>query len=323
VRCSCWRLRAGRNGHQIMNRLAAGIFYIDVGFLDTPHIVGTVVLHGQSGVALIDPGPSSTLDTLSERLAEAGIGIGDITAVLLTHVHLDHAGVTGTLMRRNPRIRVYVHERGAPHMTNPEKLLASATRLYGAEMDRLWGEFLPVPSAAIVTLAGGERVEAAGHVLEVAYTPGHASHHVSYFHSDTGLAFVGDTAGVRCDGPFVLTPTPPPDIDLELWRDSLRRIAEWKPATLFLTHFGAWSPVDGHLAALRENMDLTSRWVHESLGREGSDESREAWFVGQTKRELRRTLTDADARAYEVAARFDLCWRGLARYWRKANAVSR
>jgi hypothetical protein len=120
-----------------MNRLAPGIFYVDLGFLATPHVIATAVLHGRSGVALIDPGPSSTLHTLSERLEEAGIGIADITAVLLTHIHLDHAGATGTLIRRNPRIRVYVHERGVPHITNPDKLLASATRLYGHDMDRL------------------------------------------------------------------------------------------------------------------------------------------------------------------------------------------
>jgi glyoxylase-like metal-dependent hydrolase (beta-lactamase superfamily II) len=306
-----------------MNRLAPGIFYVDLGFLATPHVIATAVLHGRSGVALIDPGPSSTLHTLSERLEEAGIGIADITAVLLTHIHLDHAGATGTLIRRNPRIRVYVHERGVPHITNPDKLLASATRLYGHDMDRLWSEFLPVPPTAIVALAGGEQVEVAGHALEVAYTPGHAAHHLSYFNGATGLAFVGDTAGVRREGPFVLTPTLPPDIDLELWRDSLVRIAAWRPARLFLTHFGPWSSVDSHLAALRENMELTSRWARESLQREGSDESREAWFVGRVEHELRRTAADADVRAYQLAGRFDLCWRGLARYWRTATAVSR
>lgn len=302
-----------------MNTLAPGISYIDLRFLDTPRVIATAVLAGPGGVALVDPGPSSTLPTLTGRLADAGIDVGDITTVLLTHIHLDHAGATGTLVRRNPRIRVYVHERGAPHMVNPEKLLASASRLYGADMDRLWGEFLPVPADAIAVLAGGERVEAAGRELDVAYTPGHASHHVSYFNPDTGLAFVGDTAGIRRDQHFVLTPTPPPDIDLELWGDSLARITAWRPATLFLTHFGAWSPVDSHIAALKENMDLTTRWVRESIGREESDESREAWFVDQVDRELRRTLTDVEARGYQVAGRFDLSWRGLARYLRKKS----
>jgi glyoxylase-like metal-dependent hydrolase (beta-lactamase superfamily II) len=300
-----------------MNPLAPGLSFIDLGFLGTPRVIATAVLDGKGGAALVDPGPSSTLPTLVDRLNAAGIGLGDVTAILLTHIHLDHAGATGTLVRQNPRIHVYVHEKGAVHLTNPEKLLASATRLYGADMDRLWGEFLPVPAGAITALTGGERIEAGGRAFEVAYTPGHASHHVSYFNRDAGLAFVGDTAGIRRDVHFVLTPTPPPDIDLTLWRDSLSRIAAWRPATLFLTHFGPWAPVDGHLAALRENMELTSRWVRESLDRDETDESREAWFVGQVERELRRTLTEAEARAYQVAGRFDLSWRGLARYWRK------
>ena len=146
---------------------------------------------------------------------------------------------------------------------------------------------------------------------------------MSYFNGATGLAFVGDTVGVRCDGPFILPPTLPPDIDLELWRDSLERIAEWRPTTLFLTHFGPWSSIDGHFGALRQNMELTSRWARESLERGDSDESREARFVAQVERELCRTTTGEDARAYRLASRFDLCWRGLARYWVTTTAVNR
>ena len=154
-----------------MDRLAPGISYCDLGFLDTPRVIASAVLQGRSGVVLIDPGPSSTLPALSEHLEEAGIGIGDITDILLTHIHLDHAGATGSLVRRNPRIRVSVHERGAPHMTNPDKLLARATRLYGDDMRRVWGECRPVPPTTIVALARGERVEVAGHLLEVAIRP--------------------------------------------------------------------------------------------------------------------------------------------------------
>src|SRR5439155_20700751 len=113
------------------------------------------------------------------------------------HIHLDHAGATGTLLEAQPKIRVYVHEKGAPHMIDPSKLLASATRLYGDQMDRLWGDVVPVPADAVVALRGGERLTVGGRQLDVAYTPGHASHHVSYFGADTGIAFVGDTAGVR------------------------------------------------------------------------------------------------------------------------------
>lgn len=300
-----------------MNTLASGLSYIDLNFLDVPRVIATVVLHGPGGVALIDPGPSSTLPTLHAELARAGMTMRDVTALLLTHIHLDHAGATGTLVHENPTLRVYLHEKGARHMASPDKLIASATRLYGDDMDRLWGEFRPVPAEAMVTLQGGERIEAGGRVLDVAYTPGHASHHVSYFTRDAGVAFVGDTAGIRLrpDG-YVLPPTPPPDIDLERWRDSLARIGEWRPDTLFLTHFGPSSPAAPHLTQLADHLELCSRLVKASLAREEPDEAREAWFVEEVRRELRRRVDEADARAYEVAGRFDLSWRGLARYWR-------
>src|SRR4029077_13881059 len=172
----------------------AGISFVDLQFQGTPRIIATAVLQGPGGVALLDPGPTSTWPTLSAALERAGIALGDITAIVLTHIHLDHAGVTGTLVRQNPNLRVFVHEKGAPHMIDPAKLLASATRLYGDAIDRLWGEVRPVPAGNIVALAGGERITASGRELEVAYTPGHASHHVSYFGADSGIAFVGDTA---------------------------------------------------------------------------------------------------------------------------------
>lgn len=302
-----------------MITLASGLSYVDLNFLGVPGVIATAVLHGPAGVALIDPGPSSTLPALRGTLSEAGIAMGDITALLLTHIHLDHAGASGTLAREVPGLRVYVHERGAPHMADPEKLIASATRLYGNDMDRLWGEFRPVPADRMTILQGGERIAVAGHQLDVAYTPGHASHHVSYFSGDTGVAFVGDAAGIRRPGAMVLAPTPPPDIDLELWRDSLGRIRDWGPSTLLLTHFGAWQGANAHLAELDESLDRTSALVKQSLSRDEPDEAREGWFADELRRDLRRRMNEDDAKAYEVAGRFDLNWRGLARYWRKRS----
>jgi glyoxylase-like metal-dependent hydrolase (beta-lactamase superfamily II) len=301
-----------------MNTLASGLSYLDLNFLGVPRVIATVVVHGPGGVALIDPGPSSTLPALRAQLDRAGIGIADLRAILLTHIHFDHAGATGSLVRENPDIRVYVHDKGAPHMVNPEKLVASATRLWGDEMDRLWGEFRPVPATALVVLNGGERIAAAGRDLDVAYTPGHASHHVSYFSADTGIAFVGDTAGIRLhQGGFIMPPTPPPDIDLELWRDSVRRIADWRPETVFVTHFGPHAPVGAHVTEMIANTEMTSGLVKASLARPGTDDEREVWFAEEMRRELRQRMSAADAEAYEVAGRFDLSWRGLARYWRK------
>ena len=302
-----------------MMALAPGVSYFDLDFQRRRGIIATAVVHGGDGVALVDPGPSTTLPTLRAALSGAGIAMRDVTAILLTHIHLDHAGATGTLVREHRGIRVYVHEKGAPHLANPDKLLASAARLYGDEMDRLWGELAPVPSAAMAILQGGERISVGGRTFEVEYTPGHASHHVSYFDRESGVALVGDAAGVRMTpGGFVMPPTPPPDVDLDAWRDSLVRIGRWRPDTLFLTHFGPSAPVPGHLSELGDHLDLVSRLVKTSLAREGSDADREAWFADELRRELlSRRISDADSHAYEVAGRFDLNWRGLARYWRK------
>jgi len=301
-----------------MITLASGLSYLDLHFYGVNGVIASVILQGPGGVAIIDPGPSSTLPALRAGLAQAGIAVADINTILLTHIHLDHAGATGTLVRENPAIRVHVHEKGAPHMIDPSKLIASATRLWGDEMDRLWGEMRPVPAENLAILHGGERVAAGGRDLSVAYTPGHASHHVSYFSGDTGIAFVGDTAGVRLQaGRFIMPPTPPPDIDLEAWRHSFERINAWRPETLFITHFGPFGPAAGHLTEMADRLELTSGLARASLERQGTDEDREAWFTEEIRRELRRRMSESEAQAYEVAGRFDLSWRGLARYWRK------
>src|SRR4051794_1628387 len=301
-----------------MIRLASGLSYLDLNFYGVKGVIASVIVHGPGGAAIIDPGPSSTLPALRAGLERGGIAVSDLRAILLTHIHLDHAGATGTLVRENPALRVYVHEKGAPHMVDPSKLIASATRLWGDEMDRLWGEMQPVPAASLTILRGGERTAEGGRELEVAYTPGHASHHVSYFDRDSGIAFVGDTAGVRLQqGRFIMPPTPPPDIDVEAWRDSLARIAAWHPETLFITHFGPYAPVAAHLTEMADHLDLTSGLAKVSLERVGSDEEREQWFTDEIRRELRRRMPESEAQAYEVAGRFDLSWRGLARYWRK------
>jgi glyoxylase-like metal-dependent hydrolase (beta-lactamase superfamily II) len=213
-----------------------------------------------------------------------------------------------------------VHERGAPHLVDPSRLLASATLLYGDAMERLWGEVSPVPASALTVLKGGERIDAGGRRFEVAYTPGHASHHVSYFNAETGIAFVGDTAGIKIvENGYVLPPTPPPDINLEAWDESLRTIEGWRAETLFLTHFGPYGGASALIAELRDHLALAADLVKTSLVRDEPDEQREQWFAEELRRELRRKLADAEGRSYEIAGRLDLSWRGLARYWRKRN----
>ena len=300
--------------------LAAGLDYVDLLFQGRPDIIATAILRGADGVALIDPGPSTTIETLARSLQHKGIALGDIRQLLLTHIHLDHAGATGTLVRDHPSIEVVVHERGAPHMADPEKLLASATRLYGeADMQRLWGEFLPVPSGNLRRLKGGETIVAAGREIEIAYTPGHASHHVTYFDRASRVAFVGDTAGIR-RGPatYVMPPTPPPDIDLEAWRESESKILAWDPDTLFLTHFGPFHGARLQFQQLRENIETWNRIVIRLIADASlTEERRQQTFVDEAFRELQRVVGSQEAEQYGRAGRLDYSWQGLARYWRK------
>jgi glyoxylase-like metal-dependent hydrolase (beta-lactamase superfamily II) len=249
---------------------------------------------------IIDPGPTSCLDTLIDRL-----GPVEPRALLLTHIHLDHAGATGALCRRYPRLKVYVHERGAPHLVDPSKLLASAARLYGDDMDELWGEMVPVPEDRITVLRGGETVEG----FRVAYTPGHASHHVCYLHEEAGDAYVGDMAGVRIPpNPDTLAPTPPPDIDVEAWLDSLHTIASWNPQSLGLTHFGQVTDVEEQLHRIR-----TALLDSADSARLGGEEA----FIAALERRLSEATDPATVETYEQAAPPDQLYAGLKRYWRK------
>ena len=302
-----------------MLTLAAGLDYVDLNFLGIPEVIATAVLHHASGVALIDPGPSTTHQSLKESLRRKGISITDVRQILLTHIHLDHAGVTGTLVRENPGIEVLVHERGATHMIDPSKLLASAGRLYGADMDRLWGDFIPVPAARVKALKGEEHIVAAGRELEVAYTPGHASHHVSYFDGASRVAFVGDTAGIRRTGrDYIMPPTPPPDIDLDAWRTSEDRILSWEPETLFLTHFGPFHGARMHFQDMTERLGVWSGIVRRLLANPALDEDgRQQAFVSEALLDLKRKLGEREAERYGRAGRLDYSWQGLSRYWRK------
>jgi glyoxylase-like metal-dependent hydrolase (beta-lactamase superfamily II) len=298
-------------------RLGTGLDYFDLKFLGEAGIIATGLLQGADGVALIDPGPSTTIATLRAELAARGATPADVRAILVTHIHLDHAGAAGTLAAECPSALVYVHDKGAPHLVDPTKLLSSATRLYGADMDRLWGEVRPVPADRVRTVADA-RLSIVGHTVDVAYTPGHASHHVSYFLPDAGVAFVGDTAGMcRSSGRVVVPPTPPPDIDLEAWRASTERILAWHPDVLFLTHFGPHRSPRVHFGDLWTRMEEWSRRVRAQLQRPGDDVEMARSFAEDVTGDLTRATSRAEAEAYAMAGRFDYSWQGLARYWRK------
>lgn len=298
--------------------LATGVDFTDLHFVGQPGIIATGLIHGPGGVALVDPGPTTSMPVLEAALAARGFSWTDVRAVLLTHIHLDHAGAVGHILKVAPDARLYVHERGVAHMVDPSKLIASATRLYQADMDRLWGEMLPVPADRVEVLGERDHLSIVGHEIESAWTPGHAWHHVSYFLPASRIAFVGDTAGIcRPSGRVVLPPTPPPDIDLEAWRTSTETILAWNPDTLFLTHFGPQGSPDVHMQDLWRRMDDWSRRVQASLSRDGSDEERAEVFVRSVVDDLERATSRAEAEAYARAGRFDFSWTGLARYLRK------
>jgi glyoxylase-like metal-dependent hydrolase (beta-lactamase superfamily II) len=280
---------------------------IDLHFQGHGRVIATAVLEGPSGVALIDPGPTSTLAALESGLQAIGHRLDEVQQILLTHIHLDHAGASGTLAARLPAART--------------KLLDSATRLYGDKMGLLWGEVRPVPPDRVQVLSGGERLDFAGRTLEVAYTPGHAWHHVSYLDHSSGIAYVGDTAGIRQVRDHLSAPTPPPDIDLEAWTVSLDRIESWRASALFLTHFGAFEDVAEHLRRFRQTLDAAARRVKATLAMEGADEDRVKRFVDDMRASVRRDLPEAAAESLEMAAPFDQLWYGLARYWRKRAAT--
>jgi glyoxylase-like metal-dependent hydrolase (beta-lactamase superfamily II) len=270
---------------------------IDCMHLGRDRVIAAYELEG----LIVDPGPSSCLEALL-----AGLD-GEPRALLLTHIHLDHAGAAGSLVRSFPKLRVYVHEVGAPHLVDPAKLLSSARRLYGEEMERLWGEVAAVPASNVVALGGGERVEG----FRVAYTPGHASHHVAYLHEATGEAYVGDVAGVRIPPlEYTVAPTPPPDIDLEAWERSLKAVAEWGPQRLCLTHFGRVDDVERQLERLREGLRTNAE-----RARQGDRER----FLAEVEAEIESEAGEEVAERQRQAAPPEQLWLGLERYWRRRS----
>jgi glyoxylase-like metal-dependent hydrolase (beta-lactamase superfamily II) len=275
---------------------------IDVMHLGRPHVIGCWEVDG----ALVDPGPECSLSTVLEA-----IGDEQPRALLLTHIHLDHAAATGAMVRRWPDLEVYVHERGAPHLIDPSKLLASAERLYGDRMGYLWGEIVPVPEENVRVLRGGESVLG----MRVAYTPGHASHHVAYLHEDSGTAFTGDVAACRIPpSKLVVPPTPPPDIDVETWEGSLDLVADWRPQRLALTHFGAVEEdVAGHLeevkARLRQEAELARRMSKQEYDADNEARIRRELAAESLAGNTVDELLQAVPTAYQ--------WSGLDRYWRK------
>jgi glyoxylase-like metal-dependent hydrolase (beta-lactamase superfamily II) len=286
--------------------------------------IAAALLESDGHRAVIDPGPGSTLETFRQQLQVHGLAVRDLDAILLTHIHLDHAGATGALVRENPRLSVYVHKLGAPHMADPSKLLASAARLWPNDLQRLFGDALPVPEGNLRILEGGETLALGARKLEVVYTPGHASHHVSYFDNPEGVAFVGDTTGVRIEGhPFVMPATPPPDIDLSIWDNSFAAILERKPSRLFLTHYGFSENPSEHILLFRERLHRWAAMAEQAIRTTTSDAAAMDSFMSAAHKEIAEHLPAEEVDHYVFSAGLNLSFLGLARYLRKrAKAAS-
>jgi glyoxylase-like metal-dependent hydrolase (beta-lactamase superfamily II) len=271
---------------------------IDVRHLGREH----VICCWQVDDVLVDPGPESSMDTLLDALD------GERPrALLLTHIHFDHAGAAGALVREWPDLEVWVHERGARHLVDPTRLVASAKRLYGDAFDRLWGEVVPIPERSLRVLTGGEREDG----WEVAYTPGHASHHVSYLHRDSGWVFPGDTCGVRLPaGDLLLPPTPPPDIDLDAWSASLDQIGAWAPQRVAITHFGDYGDVAEHVARMRAAL---RHWGE--LARRVDRET----YAAELRSAFAEALDEEGALAFGQAMPPEDQWLGLDRYFQRVG----
>jgi glyoxylase-like metal-dependent hydrolase (beta-lactamase superfamily II) len=298
------------------------IGWVDVNFLDIPNAIGTGVIRAGSTLALVDPGPSTSLAGLEAGLARLGTTLGDVSEILLTHVHLDHAGSTGTLVRRYPRIRVTVHERGMKHLVAPEKLINSATRYFGAEkMARYWGEILPVPADRVRTIGRDEVIDLGNRRLRAVYTPGHAVHHASYVDLAEDLVFAGDVAGIRINRGYVLPPTPPPDIEIDDWLSSLDLLGSLEARTLVVTHGGPVDDVNPHLEATRTNLQAMSDHVRSARGANPDPAQAVEEFGRHLRAEIGRLNASADLPAYEPTAPVGTCWFGLERYWATREPV--
>jgi len=275
---------------------------LDLRHLGRPKVIGCYLVETSDGLALQDCGPATCVPELKDRLADRGLELADIRHLLLSHIHLDHAGAAGELVREHPGLTVWVSPIGAPHLVDPEKLVSSARRLF-PNFDALWGSVTPVPEAN-VRLAEGDVLGWAAFP-----TPGHASHHVAYFRDGTLLA--GDAAGVRIvPSDYVQPVAPPPDIDLEAWRRSVDEIERRAPERLALIHFGVVTDVAGHLELFRTALERWSRWVRDGMTQDD--------FVATVSEEA-----GEDAERYSAVFSFAMSWLGLRRYWdRRASSAA-
>jgi glyoxylase-like metal-dependent hydrolase (beta-lactamase superfamily II) len=288
-----WEAKPGPFGGGTATRVNDRVWAIDLGFQGWDQVISAYLLAAPDELALIETGPTSTLPALRAGIVAAGFDPGQLTKILLSHIHLDHAGAAGALVREHPDVQVYVHPIGAPHLIDPSRLVSSAGRLYGERMDALWGEVVPVPEDRVVPLSDGETLEAAGAVLSVLFTPGHASHHVAYWDPESSAVFTGDVGGVRMPGAaYALPPAPPPDLDPDAWAVSVDRLRQAGPRRLYLTHGGPFDDVTDHLEQLMPNLAEVEDICRAAMLSGADDEAVTALIQEHTERRIGPVATE-------------------------------
>jgi glyoxylase-like metal-dependent hydrolase (beta-lactamase superfamily II) len=289
---------------------------VDLNFMGAEHVIASFLLLGERDAALVETGPTTCLERLMGGLDDHGVSPEDVRQVFLTHIHLDHAGAAGHLAEVLPNATFYVHEVGHPHMVDPSKLLKSATRIYGERMEELWGEARPVPEDRLEVLEGGEELEAAGGVLTAYYTPGHAYHHLAYLEPESGALFAGDVAGIRLPGQsYVRPPTPPPEIDLEAWVQSMGLIRQLSPGSLCPTHFGRFDDVERHLGELEQRLQSWVLFVEERMAEgAGRDEIADELRMEGDAEMLAEGAGPGESQHYDLAGDYPTLVDGLMRY---------
>lgn len=297
----------------------ARIFTIDLNFQDRPHAIASYLIRRGDAVVLIETGPGSTLPSLEAGLTAQGLSPRDITHVLVTHIHLDHAGASGWLAKQGAEI--YVHPNGAPHLINPEKLIASATRIYGDRMHQLWGEILPVDPNQIKVPNDAEEIVIGNLRFLPVNTPGHAEHHFSYVFED--VCFCGDVGGVRIPGyVYLRAPMPPPELHFGRWRESIARLKSLKFKRIAPTHFGIFDDADWQLDEMDKTLTEVETWLENVMQHEPSlEELREEFTIWMQEQAQVKNLSADVIEAYSLANPVSMSADGLLRYWKKFRSV--
>jgi len=297
------------------------IVTLDLNFQGRPHAIASFLIRRGDAVVLIESGPGSTLSALQAGLAVEGLSPRDVTHVLLTHIHLDHAGAAGWLAEQGAEI--YVHPIGAPHMLNPEKLISSATRIYGDRMDSLWGEFLPVPENKLHVAEDGKEIAIGDLRFIPINTPGHAEHHYAYLFED--ICFCGDVGGVRIPGyQYLRVPMPPPELHIERWHASIARLRKEKLARIAPTHFGIFDDVEWQLREVEKGLDSAAHWLENTMSEDPAidvDALRQSFTEWMLEEGVQMGLSEDVMNAYELANPPGMSADGLLRYWKKVMAV--